>query len=79
LNIRVEAGGRKRHELITDYKIIYAISSDQLEELVNQAIKDGWQPLGPLVLGSVAFLQTMVKEESYDASPFLKSGNSVAE
>lgn len=35
---------------ILDYKIIDAVSGDQLEMNVKQAISEGWQPIGGMTL-----------------------------
>ena len=32
--------------MIIEYSVIYADGCETLQELVNKAIKNGWQPLG---------------------------------
>lgn len=47
------------------YKIVYSISTDGLESLVNDKIAQGWKPFGGLCYrfdGSL-YLQALIKEE----------------
>ena len=47
---------------ITEYQILRVNGSRILVDLVQQAIKDGWQPFGPLVISSDGYmLREMVK------------------
>jgi hypothetical protein len=53
---------------IIDYKVVYAQSNPNINEVVNALIKEGWQPLGPCMPAvdkhSGTFdQQTMVKYE----------------
>ena len=53
---------------IADYKIIEEYDTQKLEQLVNEAIQEGWQPLGSVVVYILPsnkepyYVQTMVKE-----------------
>jgi len=47
---------------ITEYQILRVNGSRILVDLVQQAIKDGWQPFGPLVISSDGYmLREMVR------------------
>jgi len=52
---------------IADYKIIEEYDTQKLEQLVNKAIQEGWQPLGSVVVYILPsdkmpwYVQTMVK------------------
>jgi hypothetical protein len=53
---------------IGDYQIVSGLTKNELEELVQQQIKDGWQPIGGVAIaaevGDVSeFWQAMVKYE----------------
>lgn len=46
---------------ILEYKIVYASNSQFLEEEVNKAIKEGWQPLGgAFIEGGVTYSYNQV-------------------
>ena len=53
---------------IADYKIIEEYDTQKLEQLVNEAIQEGWQPLGSVVVYILPsnkepwYVQTMIKE-----------------
>ena len=52
---------------IEDYQLVDADSAEQLEELIRQKIKHGWQPFGPPFYGGGMFLQGLVRyEENYE-------------
>jgi len=47
---------------ITEYQILRVNGSRILVDLVQQAIKDGWQPFGPLVIANDGYmLREMVR------------------
>lgn len=45
------------------YNVLYCSSIYNLVEEVNEAIKNGWQPLGGICGTEVAFYQAMILEE----------------
>lgn len=53
---------------IAEYKIIEEYDTQKLERQVNEAIQEGWQPLGSVVVYILPsnkepwYVQTMVKE-----------------
>ncbi len=55
--------------MITGYKICQAASSSLLEDKVNEAIQQGWQPYGPLVINLDVideYIQPMVQRRTSD-------------
>ena len=66
-SIRVGKMFKQKKMKITEYKIIEDDFKKNVEELVNQAIADGWQPYGNLVVyilpsnNSCWYVQAMTK------------------
>lgn len=48
---------------IVEYKLIEEFGTPALEDMVNEHIKDGWQPYGVLVCRHNSLCQPMVKYE----------------
>jgi hypothetical protein len=45
---------------ILKYRVLTARSQKQLEVAVNDAIQEGWQPLGGISIGGLDWLQAIV-------------------
>lgn len=45
-----------------EYKVIKQYDKEYFEELVAEAIKEGWKPLGGVCFGDGDFIQAMIRE-----------------
>lgn len=45
---------------IIDYKILWNEDTDVITKEINQAIREGWQPYGSLVIERTVLIQAMV-------------------
>lgn len=50
-------------EKIGAYKVISSPNQAEFEALVNELIRNGWQPYGDATYHDLLFVQPMVKEE----------------
>ncbi len=51
---------------VLEYKILCENTINELTIEVNKYIENGWQPLGPMVMGERSKYQTLVKYERYN-------------
>lgn len=49
---------------VSKYKIIQATSAQELQALVNEAIREGWQPYGSIAFDGMQYVQPMVLEDN---------------
>lgn len=52
---------------IVEYKLIKGSNNMYLQDSVNEAIKNGWQPFGGIAAMDLLFLQAMVKRKKPEA------------
>jgi hypothetical protein len=50
---------------IIDYKVIVGTDDQEFSDKINRLIKEGWQPLGEVILSDSVLAQAVVKYEPF--------------